>query len=77
MEFEQNVTIFNFRIRMETTFRQFKEYLQKRDYAIDDRSAIEHQEKMAIVAGKFANGRWVGAWAKWIKDSNIIYPQDD
>ena len=62
---------------MEPAFRQFKEYLQKRDFQVNDRVAIEHQEKMAIVAGKFANGRWVGVWAKWIKDSNISLYQLD
>ena len=62
---------------MEPAFRQFKENLQKRDFQIIDRVTIEHQEKMAIVAGKYANGRWVGAWAKWIKDSNISLYQLD
>jgi hypothetical protein len=62
---------------MEPTFRQIKESLQKRDFDITDRAAVEHQEKMAIVANKYANGRWVGAWAKWIKGSNISLYQLD
>ena len=32
---------------------------------------------MSIVSGRYANGRWVGAWAKWIKDANISLYQLD
>ena len=62
---------------MEPAFRQIKEHVQKRDFELSDRATFEHQEKMAIVAGKFASGRWVGAWAKWIKDSSISLYQLD
>jgi hypothetical protein len=62
---------------MEPTFRQFKEYLQNRDLKLCDRAATEHQEKMSIVMDKYANRRWVGAWAKWITGANISLYQLD
>lgn len=56
---------------MEPAIQPIADCLRKRKLKITEKPGTEHQEMMAIVASKYAKDRWIGAWAKWIKDSHV------